>query len=105
MRRLAQLARWGVLGLIGAALYDQLSRPPEARTWYGRVGGLVPYDFRPLTVERLRARLWNCEDERLFVPHAWGVGWTVNFCQLWRRVQPIVNTFQERVQPRRVLSV
>ena len=38
----------------------------------------VPFEFRVPTVRRLRERLWNPEDGRLFTPQVFGVGWAVN---------------------------
>jgi hypothetical protein len=67
--------------LVGVAIRDQLSRPPQERTWYGTVAG-IPYDFRIPTVEKVRNTYWNPNDARLLVPQAFGVGWTVNFYRL-----------------------
>jgi hypothetical protein len=67
-----------------AAIVEQLRLPADERTWEGRVGGIVPYDFRAPTLERARSRWWNVRDERLFVPTVFGVGWTVNLAQLGR---------------------
>jgi len=89
MRAIKTLLRWATLLALGAALYDQLRRPAAERTWYGRVA-FVPYDFRPPTVARLRQRLWNPEDPRLFTPHVWGIGWAVNLYHVWRWLAPLV---------------
>jgi len=67
--------------LIGAAVLDQLHRPAQQRTWYGRIAGL-PYDFRLPTVERVRATFWNKNTSRLFMPQVFGVGWSINFYPL-----------------------
>jgi hypothetical protein len=67
-----------------AAIVEQLRLPADERTWEGRVAGLVPYDFRVPTLERARSRWWNPEDERVFVPTVFGVGWTVNLARLGR---------------------
>ncbi len=64
--------------LIVNAVREQLSLPPEERTWHGRIYG-IPYDFRIPTIERLRNTFWNENSSELFVPHAFGVGWTLNF--------------------------
>ena len=63
------------------AVWDQLKRTPELRTWNGEVYG-VPYDFRPPTAARIKSRWWNSSDPRLFVPKAFGVGWDINFHRL-----------------------
>ena len=77
-----------LLGVVAAAtaISEQVKRPVEERTWHGEVLGLVPYDFRVPTVDRLRERCWNPEDGRLFTPQVFGVGWTVNFYELQRRI-------------------
>jgi len=67
--------------LVGAAIRDQLRRPPEERTWHGRIFGL-PYDFRFPTVERLRATFWNENTSQILMPQAFGIGWSINFYPL-----------------------
>jgi hypothetical protein len=69
-----------------AAVVEQLRLPADERTWEGRVAGVVPYDFRIPTLERARSRWWNTQDERLFVPTVFGVGWTLNIARLGRAV-------------------
>jgi hypothetical protein len=71
----------GVTGLISAAIVDQLRRPTDERTWQGTIFG-IPYDFRPPTLEKLRNTVWNKETAELFVPHAFGIGWSINFYPL-----------------------
>jgi Family of unknown function (DUF5808) len=79
LRRIVKLV---ALGLIVAAVIEQLRRDPDERTWEGAIGGIVPYDFRMPTLARARSRWWNTDDERLFVPQVFGVGWTVNVARL-----------------------
>jgi hypothetical protein len=71
------------------AILDQLGRRAEDRDWHGRILG-IPYDFRMPTVERLQARIWNPDDERIMVPHVFGIGWAVNLYQLKRRAQLLI---------------
>jgi hypothetical protein len=78
--------------LVGAAVARELDKPADAREWHGDVGG-VPYDFRPPTLEKLRRSAWDPENPSLLTPHAFGVGWSVNFARLAALVQP------EAVQP------
>ena len=78
------LIRTAVIGSLLGALYVELRKPPEQRTWHGKLLGVVPYDFRPPTFEKLKNALWNPDDERLVVAHPWGVGWTLNFGRLLR---------------------
>jgi len=82
--RLRRFVKLVAFGLVVAALIDQLRRDPEERTWEGSVAGIVPYDFRMPTLERARSRWWNTDDDRLFVPQVFGVGWTINLARLAR---------------------
>jgi len=82
MERFRRIVKLVAIGLLIAAVIDQLRRSPDERTWEGTVIGFVPYDFRVPTLERARSRWWNPDDERLFVPQVFGVGWTVNFARL-----------------------
>jgi len=75
MRRAIRLA---VIGLVVAAVATELSKPEEERTWHGKVGGVVPYDFRPPTWERIRSAYWNPNSEQLFSDRVFGVGWAIN---------------------------
>jgi hypothetical protein len=82
MGRFRRFVKLVALGLIVAAVIDQLRRDPDERTWEGTVAGFVPYDFRMPSLARARSRWWNTEDDRLFVPQVFGVGWTVNVARL-----------------------
>jgi len=64
--------------LVVAAVAQELRKPSSERTWHGRVAGFVPYDFRPPTIDRVRAAWWNPEDPRIFTDRVFGVGWAVN---------------------------
>jgi hypothetical protein len=66
------------VGLVIAALAQELKRAPADRTWHGTVLGFVPYDFRPPTPERIRHEFWDPESENILSPHAFGVGWGIN---------------------------
>ena len=88
MERFRRFVRLVAFGLVLAAVIDQLRRDPEERTWEGSVAGIVPYDFRMPTLERARSRWWNADDNRLFVPQVFGVGWTINFARLARLARP-----------------
>ena len=46
----------------------------------------VPFEFRLPTPTRVRQRLWNPEDSRIFTPHVLGVGWSVNVYQVLKRL-------------------
>ena len=59
------------------AIIQELRKPPEERTWNGKVADFVPYDFRKPTVERFRNTYWN-PDGPMISAKAWGVGWAPN---------------------------
>jgi Family of unknown function (DUF5808) len=67
--------------LAGTAIAKELDKPPEERTWHGMIAG-IPYDFRPPTAEKLKRSVWDPDNPKLFVPHAFGVGLSVNFARL-----------------------
>lgn len=67
------LAVVGVIAIVG-----ELRKPPSERTWHGTVGGLIPYDFRIPTADRVRATYWN-PDGPIISGKLWGVGWSPNF--------------------------
>lgn len=70
------------LALTAVAIAQELSRPRAERSWEGRVLGVVPYDFRPPTVSRLRASVWQPESERWLLPRSFGVGWSPNLARI-----------------------
>lgn len=67
-----------VVGLVVAAVATELAKPEEERTWHGRVLGLVPYDFRLPTLDKIRSAYWNPDSDRLFSDRVFGVGWALN---------------------------
>lgn len=70
------------MGVVAAVVYQELQKPPEERTWHGRVGGLVPYDFRRPTLERVREAYWNPDEPRILTDRVLGLGWAINFYSL-----------------------
>jgi hypothetical protein len=78
-----------------AAIYQELRRPPEARTWNGKVAGVVPYDFRVPTIDRLREAYWDPENDQVFSEKVFGVGWAVNIPVAARRLSEIVSQYAE----------
>jgi hypothetical protein len=81
LRRVRRLARLTAFGLVVAAVATELSKPEPERTWEGRVLGVVPYDFRPPTWDRIRDAYWNPRSDSLFSDRVFGVGWAVNLHQ------------------------
>src|SRR5229473_4752930 len=84
LHRVRRLVRFTVLGLVVAAVATELAKPETERTWEGRVFGVVPYDFRLPTWERVRSSYWNPDSDRLFSDRVFGVGWAVNLYQAKR---------------------
>ncbi len=59
--------------------------PNRDRSKTGRFLGL-PYDLRSPTWQRLKRRMWNPNDRRIFVPKSFGWGYSVNFYEVGRRL-------------------
>ncbi|HEY1456256.1 MAG TPA: hypothetical protein VGG31_07145 [Candidatus Dormibacteraeota bacterium] len=78
LRRARRLVRLAAFGLVVGAIATELSKPEPDRTWEGKVLGVVPYDFRPPTWERIRSAYWNPHSDHLFSDRVFGVGWAVN---------------------------
>ena len=80
----------GLLTLIYVviAITQQLQRPKEERTWYGKIAG-IPYDFRLPTIGRIRDAYWNKDTSQIFLPQAFGFGWAIN-------VYPIIHPKEVR---------
>ncbi|HEY5526297.1 MAG TPA: DUF5808 domain-containing protein [Candidatus Anoxymicrobiaceae bacterium] len=51
---------------------------------YGRILG-IPYDFRRPTWSKLKSHYWNPDDERIFIPRAFGIGWDINLYKFRER--------------------
>lgn len=81
MKLVSKLVVATVLALTATAVSEQLGRPPGERTWQGDIFGM-PYDFRPVTEDRIRDRMWNPSNRSLLVPKVFGMGWTLNFYRL-----------------------
>ena len=78
-----------------AAIYQELRKPPEERTWHGKVMGSIPYDFRVPTFERLREAYWDPQTDRVFSDRVFGVGWAVNIPVAARRISEIVSQYAD----------
>ena len=71
-----------VVTLTLAAVFQELEKPEEERKWHGKAAGIIPYDFRIPTLERLREVYWNPYERRVFMPRVFGIGWAINFYTL-----------------------
>lgn len=87
MKTIKRFVFIAVAATSAAAVVQELSKPAWQRTWHGTVLGVVPYDFRPPTLERIKDSLWNPDDPRLFTPRPFGVGWSLNFARLFEMMQ------------------
>ncbi len=81
------LARFTAFALVAAAVATELAKPAPERTWHGKVGGVVPYDFRPPTWQRIRDAYWNPQSDHLFSDRVFGVGWAVNLYRARRLME------------------
>lgn len=79
--------RAAAVSLPVVAIVKELRTPPGRRRWHGELAGVVPYDFRPPTLERLRRSVWDPESDRLISPQAFGVGWTLNLAKVVQMVR------------------
>ena len=84
---LVWLMRMAILGSIAAAVYKELQLPPERRTWHGMLFGVVPYDFRIPSPDRVMKAWWSPRSPKLFTEQPFGVGWAVNLPTALRRLQ------------------
>ena len=73
------------IGLVAAAVVKELRTPKSDRQWHGLLVGFVPYDFRPPTLDRLRASVWDPDSSQVVTPQVFGVGWSLNLGRLLRR--------------------
>lgn len=95
MKDLYRLARTAVWLAFFGALYQELKKPDAERTWHGKVAGVVPYDFRLPTFERLREAYWNPESDQIFSEHVFGVGWAVNIPVAARKVAGLADQYAD----------
>jgi|SRR5688572_26087421 uncharacterized membrane protein len=86
MKSIKRLVFFTIAAISAAAVIKELSMDEHDRTWHGDVLG-IPYDFRPPTFERIKDAMWNPEDDRLFTPRPFGVGWSLNLARLLQMVQ------------------
>lgn len=95
MNDLLKLIRTVAWLAFAAAIYQELRKPPDARTWNGKVAGVVPYDFRVPTLDRLREAYWAPESDQVVSEKVFGVGWAVNIPVAARKLSEIVSQYAE----------
>ena len=84
--RTIQILAWSAL--VGAVV-QELRKPDAEREWHGDVYGMIPYDFRVPTAEKVRAAYWAPERDELFSDAVFGVGWAVNVPVAARRISAL----------------
>ena len=95
MKDLYRLARTAVWLAFFGAIYQELKKPDAERTWHGKVAGIVPYDFRLPTIERLRAAYWDPGSDQIFSDRVFGVGWAVNIPVAARKVAALADQYAD----------
>jgi hypothetical protein len=95
MKDLWNLVRTLIWVTFFAAIYQELRKPDAERTWHGRVAGVVPYDFRVPTLERLRAAYWDPDSDVVFTDRVFGVGWAVNLPVAARKVAALAEQYAD----------
>jgi hypothetical protein len=80
------ILRTAVIAAFAGAIYTELRKEPEQRTWHGKLLGVVPYDFRMPTIERIRQAYWNPRSPKLVTDRPLGVGWAINIPTALRRL-------------------
>jgi len=82
-----------------AAIYQELRKPDAERTWHGKVAGVVPYDFRVPTLDRLRTAYWDPDTDQVFTDRVFGVGWAVNLPVAARKLAALVDQYATASRP------
>lgn len=80
------LIKMAAVGAFAGAVYTELRKPPEQRTWHGKLLGFVPYDFRMPSFEQIRQAYWNPRSPKVFTDRPLGVGWAINIPTALRRL-------------------
>jgi hypothetical protein len=80
------LIRTAAIAAVLGALYVELRKPAEQRTWHGKLLGFVPYDFRVPSLSQLRQAYWNPRSPKLITDRPLGVGWAINIPTALRRI-------------------
>ena len=100
MKDIVNLARTAIWLAFFGAIYQELKKPAEERTWHGKVAGIVPYDFRVPDLQRLKEAYWNPDSDVLFTEKVIGVGWSVNLPVAMRKLSEIASQYATAIQRR-----
>ena len=97
MKDLLALVRTLIWLAFFGAIYQELKKPAETRTWHGKVAGVVPYDFRLPDLERVKAAYWSPDSDVLFTEQVVGVGWSVNLPVAMRKLSAIASQYSDGI--------
>jgi len=100
MKDLVALVRTLIWLAFFGAIYQELKKPAEERTWHGKVAGVVPYDFRLPDLGRVKAAYWAPESDVLFTEQVVGVGWSVNLPVAMRKLSLIATQYADAIRSR-----
>ena len=100
MKDLLNLVRTFIWLAFFGAIYQELKKPAEERTWHGKVAGIVPYDFRLPDLARVKAAYWAPDSDVLFTEQVVGVGWSVNLPVAMRKLSEIASQYAEAIRSR-----
>lgn len=89
MERLRRVLKWISFGVVAAAVATELAKPAHEREWHGELGGVLPYDFRPPTLARVKSSWWAPDDPRLLTDRPFGVGWAINLARVVELVRGV----------------
>lgn len=101
MKDLIGLIRTAIWLAFFGALYQELKKPAEERTWHGKVAGVVPYDFRVPDLRRIKEAYWDPDSDVLFTEKVIGVGWSVNLPVAMRKLSEIAQQYSAQIRSRR----
>ncbi len=87
-----RLIQAAALTITIAAVCQEMEKPKEERHWHGKIG-VIPYDFRLPTIERLKESYWNPDNSRIFTSEALGIGWAINFYALLEKLRQIGESY------------
>ncbi|HEY8730532.1 MAG TPA: hypothetical protein VIN69_00965 [Candidatus Limnocylindria bacterium] len=100
MKDFVKLVRTAIWLAFFGAIYQELKKPPEERTWHGKVAGVVPYDFRIPDLQRVKDAYWAPESDVLFTEKVIGVGWSVNLPVAARKLSSVASQYAEAIRSR-----
>ena len=100
VKDLVGLVRTAIWLAFFGALYQELKKPAEERTWHGKVAGVVPYDFRVPDLQRIRDAYWDPKSDVLFTEKVVGVGWSVNLPVAFRTLSGIARQYSSQMRSR-----